>query len=415
MKLMFVLYFVFVSSCLSAGEAVIKLNTDSTLKAEVKSSYVMGDADSRLDAKNLALQSAKQAAAELAGTYIESKLIIDGNKVEKEVVESYTAAFVGIELLDESVKLNSAGQSVYELTVLAEIDKGALREKIKQVQLEPERKRQISDLRKENAKLRNELTTLSDQLNRASSENKDVNDIKARRSLYAKREEVLSDINQNTQSMRQVFKKGTLFSLAKKSSNEFEHGKTRIEKDVWGHIKSNAEVTLSAPEFRDNEDGTFDILVTVIWDVDAQPIEAVLNDYFREYNEENIRAGKVDFSDHMGNKAAKGIVLARYANSKEDQKRPFSEKLFLYIASKSIVLTVRADKYSGGLTLAEGRRCFVSCSGNGNDQYHMHLSNKGATHNIISYSQQNPIVIKNVPERVLQELTTIEYEIVISG
>ena len=103
-------------------------------------------------------------------------------------------------------------------------------------------------------------------------------------------------------------------------------------------------------------------------------------------------------------------LIKKYHNEKEDQLLPYTYELYKYLLKKQVNVVVSAAGYNSQITIATSRSCSVSCkSHQGDSQYQIHFNNSRNSKKLIfDYSQQNPIVIKNVPESVLQNLTNID-------
>ena len=55
---------------------------------ETSGEYVMGDSDTKLEARRIALEHAKRLAAEQIGTYLESETIVRNSRLEKDEIRS---------------------------------------------------------------------------------------------------------------------------------------------------------------------------------------------------------------------------------------------------------------------------------------------------------------------------------------
>src|ERR1041385_1086997 len=64
--------------------------------------YVMGDNDSRNDARRLCFLEAKRKVLEQAGTLIQSSSEVINLQLTKDQMTSYSAAIVSVETLDET-------------------------------------------------------------------------------------------------------------------------------------------------------------------------------------------------------------------------------------------------------------------------------------------------------------------------
>ena len=79
-----------------ANETKTLSSNDKEVVIQVKSDYVMGDGDTRIDAKNIALQQAKNLASEYAGTYVKSELVIENDAMKKEQISTITTALMSV-------------------------------------------------------------------------------------------------------------------------------------------------------------------------------------------------------------------------------------------------------------------------------------------------------------------------------
>lgn len=95
--------------------------------------YVMGDLDSKKDAKALALMEAKRMAMEKAGTYLESSTEVRDYTLSKDQIQTLTAGVMSVEVLDE--KWSMSGENmVVVVRVKATVDSSHLKDRIKALQ-----------------------------------------------------------------------------------------------------------------------------------------------------------------------------------------------------------------------------------------------------------------------------------------
>jgi len=116
---------------------VISLWLPSTLQAEIvtiwgEGKHIMGDNDTKDDARKLALLSAKRMCLEKAGTYLESETIIKDLQLAKDEIKAYTAGIVKVDVVDEQVSLIGESPCV-TVKVKADIDTSQLEERIEQL------------------------------------------------------------------------------------------------------------------------------------------------------------------------------------------------------------------------------------------------------------------------------------------
>ncbi len=72
---------------------------------ELEHTYVMGDADSRIDARNQCLNEAKRRIAEKAGAFVEIMTRSANFQIERDEITSFAAAVLTVEILDEKLNL----------------------------------------------------------------------------------------------------------------------------------------------------------------------------------------------------------------------------------------------------------------------------------------------------------------------
>jgi len=82
---------------------------------------ILGDNDSRNDARQLCFLQAKQKVLEQAESFIQSHSVVNSFELTKDQMTSYSAAVLSVELVKEDVDL-SDGQYTLTLTVKADVD-----------------------------------------------------------------------------------------------------------------------------------------------------------------------------------------------------------------------------------------------------------------------------------------------------
>jgi tetratricopeptide (TPR) repeat protein len=121
--------------------------------------YVMGDRDSKNDAKKVALMNAKQMALEKAGTYISSLTEVKNYQLSKDEISSLTAGVVTIQEKDE--KWTMEGESpVVTITIKAAVETENLQEKIRSLKEDREQVDSYKKMQEELVRLREELEAL---------------------------------------------------------------------------------------------------------------------------------------------------------------------------------------------------------------------------------------------------------------
>ncbi|HIC91269.1 MAG TPA: tetratricopeptide repeat protein [Syntrophaceae bacterium] len=146
--------------------------------------HIMGDNDTKDDARKLALLRAKTMCLEKAGTYLESETIVKNLQLAKDEIKAYTAGIVKVRVVDEQVSLIGESPCVI-VKVKADIDTSQLNERIKQLRkdrriLDDYKKMQvdIERLTKQVADLQKQLaqTKGKEQINKIKIARKDAFD-----------------------------------------------------------------------------------------------------------------------------------------------------------------------------------------------------------------------------------------------
>jgi len=88
--------------------------------------YVMGDNDSRNDARQLCFLEAKRKVLEKAGSFIQASTEVKNFQLTKDQISSYSAAVLSVEITKEDFGF-SDGHNVLTLMVKADVDVASAR------------------------------------------------------------------------------------------------------------------------------------------------------------------------------------------------------------------------------------------------------------------------------------------------
>ncbi|MGR5178832.1 hypothetical protein [Vibrio mediterranei] len=363
--------------------ADVKVLTDNRehIVLSVNEEYVLGDNDTLTSAKGIVLEQAKKSATDYAGTYVESTLVVDGDKITKEQVKVLSAGF--LEVLDSDFRrgINQTGSIVLTGDSKIRLSKKAINDGLAKLKSDPERLAKIEQLKTRNAKLQAQLVELTKKINSSGT---------TRADLMASRDAILSDLNSNREATKQVFEQGTLFQLAMLDDNEYELALKDIQDNVYGYLKTEMKVTLGKPKIVKNRNGLYDVSIKVGWNIKSQPIKDTLNKYFNsDYNEHTYITN-----------------LHYYANVSDNQKQPYTKKLYDYIWENKLAIEVSiGTKVSHIPLIAEDK--FVKHDG-------MEISYSDNKSNImVDKHATNPIVIKDLTEAELKSATEVNSKVVI--
>jgi len=151
--------------CIATALAVFMLWCVPALaeKTEVtaEGKYVMGDLDSKKDAKSLALMEAKRMALEKAGSYIESISEVKNYQLTKDQINSLAAGIMSVEVLKEDWKM-SGENMVLLISIRAKIDTSNLKKRIAAMQ-DVQSSESYKEIQTQLAALQKELADLKEQ------------------------------------------------------------------------------------------------------------------------------------------------------------------------------------------------------------------------------------------------------------
>ena len=146
--------------------AMMLLHADA--RAEVKvveadSTYIMGDNDSKVDARRIAVQELKRKALEIAGTYVASMTEVKNYQLTKDEIKTYTAGVMETDVVFEQMRGTTEHPEIY-VKARCTIDTGVLMKLIDRYQDNEDLKEQIESSSRENEALRKERDALVRQL-----------------------------------------------------------------------------------------------------------------------------------------------------------------------------------------------------------------------------------------------------------
>ena len=405
MKAIYCLILLSLANTALADYSEIITNTDAELVIEIEQSYILGDSDTKIDARNIALQQAKQKAAEMAGSYVESERIIENDTIKYENIRTISTALMQTKVKDEVLSVNDLGQVQITLTAITSLDKSSILAKLGLLEDDNQKQQQVNYLQQENDRLQQELGELNKKLATfQQSQQSGTIQAKPRQELAQRRDEIFTAIEQNKNSISAIFERGTLLAMAKQGSQDFEAAKIDISTNVWNYVVNNTDVSLGEPKFLDNGDGTYNIEIKVDWLIKPGPILRVLNKYFWSYNGRPIVYAPT--TEPFTHRTHDVIEINRFTNEEESKKVPYADRLFEYYSSKSILLRLTAGNKSSSIRIVD---LYSGRSRRRSGYLYLIQTTPGR----VSLFDSNPVVIEGVTANDLERLTSIDAEIII--
>lgn len=125
--------------------------------------YVMGDNDSKNDARKIAFIEAKRLCVEKAGTYLESNTEIMNFRLSKDEIKVYSGGILKVEIVSEEFRVVGENTTLL-MTVRAEIDIGEIKERIRQIRADRELEGKIKEQEKQLQILEKRIREIQKQL-----------------------------------------------------------------------------------------------------------------------------------------------------------------------------------------------------------------------------------------------------------
>ncbi|WP_319764539.1 hypothetical protein [Maridesulfovibrio sp.] len=115
--------FLLVTSAFAAPQVVTETHT-----------YVLGDNDSKNDARSMCFLEAKRKMLEKAGILVMGHTQAESGMLTKDEINSYTAALIKVESAEEKWRFNESGSMVVIMTVRAVLDYDDIQRRLNEIQ-----------------------------------------------------------------------------------------------------------------------------------------------------------------------------------------------------------------------------------------------------------------------------------------
>jgi hypothetical protein len=127
--------------------------------------YLMGDNDSKNDARRICFIEAKRKVLEKAGTYIESKTQVKNFELTKDEISTYSAALLKVETVKEEWKFVGKNMAV-DISVKAKVDTSKIENQLSKIHQDKsvqykikEQQRQIKELERKFLNLQKKVSS----------------------------------------------------------------------------------------------------------------------------------------------------------------------------------------------------------------------------------------------------------------
>ena len=129
--------------------------------------YIMGDNDSRHDARQLCFLHAKRTVLEKAGSFIQLHSIVNNFALTEDQMMSYSAAVLSVEIVKEDVGLSN-GQHTLTLTVKTDVDVGQVNTLLSAIVADTSVAERVAQQQEQIHELEEQVQTLTSRLSVAT-------------------------------------------------------------------------------------------------------------------------------------------------------------------------------------------------------------------------------------------------------
>lgn len=125
--------------------------------------YVLGDNDTKSDAKKIAFIEAKRLCLEKAGTYLESNTEVLNFQLSKDEIKTYTSGILKVEIVSEQFKAIDETLTLF-MEVRAEVDLTEISENMKRIKTDKKFAGKIKEQEKQLQSLEEKIRIMQQQL-----------------------------------------------------------------------------------------------------------------------------------------------------------------------------------------------------------------------------------------------------------
>jgi hypothetical protein len=307
--------------------------------------YVLGDGDSKSTARELAIEQIKIKASNEAGTYIQTTSTLKNDSLE-ESIQVISASMIKLTHIKE--KLTTKNNTItLTISANANINEEKLKDRIKAIQGDKAKAKQITKLKKDNDLLLVELNTVKTLLAQKNVNTQQVSAILKRQT------NLINRFKNNASAVSRVFSKGTLLQMAKKSSGKIEQIKAQLETEFFGPMmetKVNAEIT----DVIESGNG-YTALVNVSWKMPSTLSYKTLSTHLSTYEFDKRRNKPIQVED---------LSIRDSSNTGTDAKTSLTELLFSYLGRQSVNIQINlgSNRFSIPLVWSRPSGSFSACS-----------------------------------------------------
>jgi outer membrane protein assembly factor BamE (lipoprotein component of BamABCDE complex) len=124
---------------------------------------MMGDNDTKNDAKRICFIEAKRLAIEKAGTFIESSTEVRNFQLTRDEIRTYAGAIIKVDIASEEIKFVGESTVIF-MTVKAEVDINSFRDRVRQIKSDRELEKKVKEQQMQLQMMEDKIKNLQKQL-----------------------------------------------------------------------------------------------------------------------------------------------------------------------------------------------------------------------------------------------------------
>lgn len=293
--------------------------------------YALGDADSRITAREAAYEALKVEAARSAKTYVQTTQTLKNNELS-ESIEVLGASMIELHGVQEAFDGGKARNGMLTVTGTAVIDESELRARVEQLQGNRQKAGSMKALTAENRKLRQRLESLRLDLQSKRISAKQIPEV------MEQQNKAREDLEAVTRKINNVFEQGTLLEIASMSGREVEDIKENLKTTVIDAIRlENYQASIIDVK---KDGGKVHVMVDLDWRLPSKELEAPLDEHLRLQSSWNY------------------IKIESYENTNGKGPSRHSEAIMGWLKDQEIVAKVRVGGVSRVIPIMYVKRSF---------------------------------------------------------
>jgi len=309
---------------------------------------VMGDGDSRIKARELALDQIKRLAGASAGSVVESVAVLKDERLTEQL-RMVSVTLVKLDQVKESLAVEN-GAVLLNVSARATIDSSELERLATELRQDSGKAKALTQLQRENASLREDLKRVSAQLQQRGT-------LSAADELGQRQTRILTAIATNEGRIRQVFERGALLAMADKDAVEQQAVRTELTEQVLNPLMGMPVHAQVKSVVRSGK--TYNLALEVGWEPNLAKMRQVLRKYLKPSS----------YWEEASPQKVKQLHFSSWDNVDNRPATDMAPRVFAYLASYKVyaIISVAGRQIELPVMGAYNHSSFSSCETSANN------------------------------------------------